>query len=165
MTVRADLYETNRLVERNGLIHLAGHRVEAHVCVTKLTRFVNDRLNQDLPEAVRAKCGPHKQALHFADAVAQFPQCNAAGQMLVFRSEQQATVRWGVVAGEVFQFLIEILKAQTESETRSVLLEEDARRLNLLVGRGLEDLRQSCLQRNRRQDRSRLLSNLIVAVR
>jgi hypothetical protein len=60
--------------------------------------------------------------------------------LIVFHREKEAPVRRCVSAGQAFQFLIEVLKAQAESETLSILLEEGASSLNVLVARGLEYL-------------------------
>jgi hypothetical protein len=57
------------------------------VRITKLTRFVNDRFDQNASEAMRAKSRTNKQSLHLAGAGAEFSQCDAAGELVVFGGE------------------------------------------------------------------------------
>jgi len=128
------------------------------VRITELTRFVNDRLDKDAPETVRAKGGTNKQTLHLANSGTQFSQRDTAGEFVVFSREQQPAIWWRVLSGKAVQFLIEVLKTETDAEPRSVFFEESAGLLDVLLRVRREDVH---LNSNRRQDRSRLLSEII----
>ena len=55
----------------------------------RVSRFVNDRFNESLPEPCAAICGAKKQALHFTDAGAEFSQRDAAGDLIVFAASSK----------------------------------------------------------------------------
>ena len=57
-----------------------------------------------------------KLRLHFADAVLQFPQRNAAGRFPVIQGQKKRPVRWRVFPRQRSKFFFESLEPKIDTE-------------------------------------------------
>jgi hypothetical protein len=69
-----------------------------------------------------------------------FSHGDAARDLLILVVlEEQAAIWWRVVAGKVFQLVIEVLKAEADAEPRLVLFEESSGMLDIFVSVRFDD--------------------------
>jgi len=81
----------------------------------------------------------HVEPLHFADAIAQFPDRHASNGLIVSNGQKQLPVRWSVIAGKPIEFLLESLEAEVNAEVFGVLHEKVADGNEMARGAGGDD--------------------------
>src|SRR5437764_278219 len=111
--------------------------VEATMPCRARTGSRDDGLSEFSSEARAAELRSHIQALHFAHTVVNPSQRDAARRAFACAREQESARGRRVVAGQSFQLLLEILKAEVNADRRLVLAEQTACLFDVLDSFGL----------------------------
>ena len=91
---------------------------------------------QSLSPKLRAQV----ESLHLADAVFEFVQRDAPGEMLVVFGQQQTAVRRDVIARKLREFFIKVLEAEAEPERLCILHKQFAGLFDLRGRLGLQEM-------------------------
>ena len=121
--VGLDLLEAERPVEAAGGRHRR-ERVEAHGLVAGFASGVDDRLGQPASQTGPLERRANVEPLHLADARLVGTERDAAGCVVALEREQQPPAGRGVVAGQLRELAVEVLKREVDLERGGVLGEE-----------------------------------------
>jgi len=91
-------------------------------------------LGQLSPETFASKLWTQIEPLHFTNAGFELVERDAARELTFIFRQQQAAFGGRVIAGQTCEFLVEILKAQAESERLGVLEKQFTSLRNLRGG-------------------------------
>src|SRR5688572_7392481 len=147
--VRRDRHKSERPVEGLGLC-LKIASVEPHSAEAASTRQIDKRFRQLPADAESLMFRAHEQTLHFADAVGERPQRNAACRSMVHECQQQRAAWRRIHLRERRQFLFEIAELKVAvNEPRALAIPRAAPRneisnerrslCNVLVGLRFDD--------------------------
>ena len=146
-----DFAEAHFAIYRHRVLHYGFDSIEAYSPIGDLTRFSDDPIRERASQAFSAKLRTQIETLHLTAVAVEFVERNASCELAFILSEQQASSRRRVVAGEVGEFLIEILKAQTEAERLCIFQEKFASLGDL--PRGFRLVKKKTFYRRVRRDR------------
>ena len=134
VVIGRDVPKTQIHIQGTRRLHVA-ERVQQHAVVTRYPRRIENGFSQ-LPAQTRAaKAFTNIQALHLAGIGVvhgvQRTHRTAACDFAAHHSQQQTTLRRGVVTGQAGKLGVEVLKAQVNARLHSVFLKDGARGIPL----------------------------------
>jgi hypothetical protein len=94
--------------------------------------FSDDPLNEGSAKAGPSMLVTDEQSFHLAHPVSQFLQRNAPGRLIPNIRQKKATGRRCIIAGQVTEFLVEVLEAKVDTQGGGILAEQCPNRLHLL---------------------------------
>src|SRR6185369_3226277 len=129
--------ETERQVQRLSLLH-EGQGVQQDAAIADLPRDRDAALDEHAAEAAPAGGWYDVEALDLANAFRERSQADTGEILAGLCRENECTSRRGVLAGEMLQLLVEVLKREIDVQRGRVLADESPRFVPLVRRRGLE---------------------------
>src|SRR5437867_2890773 len=121
--VRPDLFETQRAIERDRVVHLRRQSVQTDSLATDLASLSNYGFRQSTTEPLAAKRRPDKQTLHLANPRADLSERDATGNLIALNCQKQTATRWCVITRELGKFLFKVLKTEIDLQPCGVFAE------------------------------------------
>lgn len=115
--------EAEIAVDAAGRLH-GVERVKHHAAMSDAAGFCDDAFSKLAPDMESAKRWPDVEAFHLARTGGDLAECDASGRLAVGECENDAAGWRSVSSGQGSEFVVELLKAQVDSDGLLVFEEQ-----------------------------------------